>query len=94
MMPLPKQEDTIGIPIKQENRDVNHLSPLPDRKTILVSGSKRGTRMPEDTSRERRCSGLDSFLEMEMRMRMKRKMMGTWCRAKSAVGIYRLQNQW
>ena len=48
-------------------RDVNHLSPFPERKTMLVSGSKRGTRMPEDTSRERRCSGLDSFLEVEMR---------------------------
>ena len=65
-MPFPKQEDHIGI--KQENRDVKHLSPFPDRKTILVSGSKRGTRMPEDTSRERRCSGLESFLvEVEMR---------------------------
>ena len=43
-----------------------HLSPFPERKTMLVSGSKRGTRMPEETSRERRCCGLDSFLEVEM----------------------------
>ena len=50
-----------------------HLSPFPERKTILVSGSKRGTRMPEDTSRERRCSGLDSFLEVGTRMIRKRK---------------------
>ena len=65
MKPFPKHEDHIGRPIKQER--CYHLSPFPERKTMLVSGSKRGTRMPEDTSRERRCSGLDSFLEVEMR---------------------------
>ena len=65
MKPFPKHEDHIGRPIKQER--CYHLSPFPERKTMLVSGSKRGTRMPEDTSRERRCSGLDNFLEVEMR---------------------------
>ena len=64
MKPFPKHEDHIGRPIKQER--CYHLSPFPERKTMLVSGSKRGTRMPEDTSRERRCSGLDSFLEVEV----------------------------
>ena len=42
---------------------------------MLVSGSKRGTRMPEDTSRERRCCGLDSFLEVKTMMIKKKKVL-------------------